>query len=176
MKNLLLIITGTVLLSAFTILQLNWNIDPNYSIKFSGNKVEGTFTGLTGKIIFNPNDLSNAIFDVSVNANTIKTGNSTKDAHAKGVDWFDVSKYPLIKFTSQSFIKSGNTLVVSGCLELHGIKKQIQIPFTFSEVGTKAVFVGKFSVNRKDYGINGNFFGFVVGKDFEVNLNIPVTH
>ena len=161
--------------SAFTILLFNWNIDPGYSIKFSGSKAEGTFSGLAGKISFNPNDLANSLIDVSVNANTIKTGNSTKDGHAKGEDWFNVAKYPIIKFTSQSFTKSADAFVVSGTLELHGTKRQIQILFTYSGVGTKGLFVGSFKLNRKDYGINGNLFGFTVGKEFAVTLNIPVT-
>lgn len=176
-KLLVIAITAitAITVSAFTILEFNWNIDPNYSIKFSGNKAEGTFSGLTGKISFNPNDLANAFIDITVDASTIKTGNSTKDEHSKGEDWFDVTKYPTIKFTSQSFTKSANIFIVSGNLQLHGMKKQVQIPFTFSEVGAKGVFSGKFKLNRKDYGINGNFFGFTVGKEFEVTLNIPVT-
>jgi polyisoprenoid-binding protein YceI len=173
--KLLVITISVVTISAYTILEFNWNIDPNYSIKFKGNKAEGTFSGLTGKINFNPNDLANSLIDVTVEANTIKTGNSTKDGHAKGEDWFNVAKYPLIKFISQSFTKSDNSIVVSGNLELHGTKKQIQIPFNFSEAGMKGLFTGKFKGNRKDYGINGNFFGFTVGKEFEVTLNIPVT-
>lgn len=173
--KLLSIAILTITVSAFSILEFNWNIDPNYSIKFTGSKAEGTFSGLAGKINFNPNDLTNSVIDVTVDANTIKTGNSTKNKHAKDEDWFNVAKYPVIKFTSQSFTKSGNSILVTGNLELHGTKKQIQIPFTFSEQGMKGVFAGKFKINRKDYGINGNFFGFTVGKEFEITLLIPVT-
>ena len=169
------LIAGTIVILAFTIFEIGWNIDPNYSIKFSGNKAEGTFSGLLGKIVFNPNDLSTSLIDVSVNANTIKTGNSTKDKHAKGEDWFDVIKYPSIKFRSISFTKSANYIIVVGTLELHGIKKQIQIPFTFSGSNTKGNFIGSFKVMRKDYGIKGNFFGFTVGNEFDITLNIPVT-
>ncbi len=60
-------------------------------------------------------------------------------------------------------------------LELHGVKKQIQIPFNYSELANKANFAGSFKVNRKDYGINGNMMGFLVGDDFDVTLNVPVT-
>ncbi len=160
---------------AFAVLNSSWNIDPNYSIRFNGNKAAGTFSGLRGQIIFTPNELASSLIDVTVDANTIKTGNETKDKHAKGQDWFDVKKYPYIKFTSSSFSKSGDTIIVSGILELHGIKKNVQIPFAFSESGSKANFTGNFKVNRRDYGIKGNFFGFTVGNEFEVKLNIPVT-
>ncbi len=126
MKNIYkigLFSTSAFIISAFTFINTNWNIDPNYSIKFSGNKAEGTFSGLAGTISFNPNDLAKASIHVVVNANTIKTGNSLKDKHAKDEDWFDVAKYPYIKFTSTSFVKSGSTTIVSGSLDLHGTKK-----------------------------------------------------
>jgi polyisoprenoid-binding protein YceI len=175
LNKLFLIIIGYFTISAFTLLNFNWNIDSNYSIKFSGSNAEGTFSGLAGTINFNPDDLANSFINVTVDANTIKTGNSTKDKHAKGEDWFDTPKYPFIKFTSSSFAKSSSSTIVSGILELHGTKRQIQIPFIFSQTGSKGIFTGKFKLNRKDYSINGNFFGFAVGKEFEVTLNIPVT-
>jgi polyisoprenoid-binding protein YceI len=162
-------------LFAFTFVNINWNIDPNYSIKFSGSQAAGTFTGLRGKTMFNPNNLAASSIDVTVDARTIKTGNATKDDHARGKDWFDVATYPNIRFTSSSFGKSGNFWVVTGILELRGVKKQVQIPFTFSESANKGRFVGSFKVKRKDYGIFGNFFGFTVGSEFDIQLNIPVS-
>ena len=97
----LLIVLGLTL-SAFTFLTSSWNIDPNYSIQFSGSKVEGTFSGLKGTIQFDPNNLPNSKIDIAVDPNTIKTGNSTKDSHAKGESWFNTSKFSTIKFKSNN--------------------------------------------------------------------------
>jgi len=163
-----------IFLTGFAISLGNWNIDPNYSIKFSGTKAEGTFSALKGTIIFDPHNLPASKIDVTVNANTIKTGNDTKDEHAKGSSWFDVEKYPVIKFTSSSFSKSADKYIVTGILELHGTKKKIQIPFSFTNSGGKGLFTGDFTINRKDYGINGNVFGFAVGTEFTVSLKVPV--
>ncbi len=166
---------GVLSLTAFTILNINWNIGPNYSIKFSGTKAEGSFTGLAGTINFDKGQLANAKIDVSVDANTINTGNSTKDKHAKGDSWFDVAKYPKIKFTSTNFTKNANQFIVTGILELHGTKKEVVFPFNYVENGNKATFNGSFKIDRKDYGIKGNMMGFMVGNEFTVTLNIPVT-
>ena len=175
MIKTILIATISLAISAFTILNYNWNIESNYSIKFSGKKAEGTFSGLKGKINFNPADLQSSVIDVVVMANTISTGNTTKDKHAKDEDWFEVIKYPVIRFTSSSFLKSGDNFIVSGVLELHGVKKQVQIPFAFSETNNSGSFMGSFKINRTDFGIKGNFFGFTVGDEFDVTLKIPVT-
>ncbi|AYB29935.1 YceI family protein [Chryseolinea soli] len=170
-----LILTILALLTAFTVIVGHWNIDPNYSIKFSGSKAEGTFSGLKGTIIFDPSDLAASNMDVSVDANTIKTGNDTKNKHARGESWLDVAKYPIIRFTSSSFSKSSDKIIVTGTLTLHGVKKQIQIPFTFNNTGDKSTFVGDFKINRHDYAIEGNMFGFAVGDEFDITLRIPVS-
>ena len=178
MKKLIVSLVAVMcilVITAFAYLSINWNIDPNYSIKFSGKKAEGTFSGLSGSIVFDKNDLTNSRFDVAVNANTIKTGNTTKDKHAKGDSWFDTEKYPQIKFTSTSFAKDGNGYIVSGSLELHGTKKEIKIPFALIENNGKGTFIGSFKINRIDYGIKGNFFGFAVGNEFDITINVPVT-
>jgi polyisoprenoid-binding protein YceI len=163
------------IITAFTYFISNWNIDPNYSIKFSGKKAEGTFTGFTGTIVFEPNDLAHSHFDVAIDANTIKTGNSTKDDHAKDASWLNTEKYPKIKFRSNTITKEANGFQVTGILELHGTEKQIKLPFSFIEVNGKSNFMGNFKINRKDYGIKGNLFGFVVGDEFEVSINLPVS-
>ena len=172
----LIVVTAIGLLStAFVVLSTNWNIDPNYSIKFSGKKAEGTFSGLSGVINFEQNKLQEAKIDVSIDANTIKTGNSTKDSHAKGESWFDVAKYPSIKFESTAIAKSSDGYLATGNLTLHGVSKTVAIPFQFTEQNGKGSFVGSFKVKRKDYNIRGNSFGFLVGDDFDLTLNVPVT-
>ena len=169
------ILTCFFALAAFTTFSVNWNIDPNYSIKFGGSKAEGTFSGLTGTVVFDPKNISSAKMDVSVAVNTIKTGNSTKDSHAKGSSWFDAEKYPSIQFSSTAFLPEGKNYAVTGNLTLHGVTKKIVIPFQFSETNEKGLFTGNFKVKRKDFGINGNFFGFAVGDDFAIELQVPVS-
>ena len=161
--------------SAFVLLSVNWNLDPAYSIQFKGTKAEGTFSGLTGLVVFDPANLPAAKMEVRVTTATIKTGNKIKDGHARGESWFDAARYPEIRFHSTAFSRVGaGCYSVSGDLTMHGIKKPVAIPFQFTQQAGKGLFTGKFRVNRKDYGINGNFFGFTVGDEFEVELRVPV--
>ena len=162
------------LLPAAGLLAGSWNLDPGYTIKFAGNRAEGTFSGLTGTVAYDPADLGSATMRVAVDATTIKTGNSLKDKHARGDSWFDVAKYPKIYFQSTAFDRAGSGYVVRGDLTLHGVKKPVAIPFQFSQQGGKGVFTGQLKVNRKDFGINGNALGFTVGEEFDVTLRVPV--
>ena len=163
-----------LLVSAAGLLAGSWNLDPGYTIRFAGNRAEGTFSGLTGTVAYDPADLGSATMRLAVDATTIKTGNSLKDKHARGDNWFDVAKYPKIYFQSTAFARAGSGYVVRGDLTLHGVKKPVAIPFQFSQQGNKGVFTGKFKINRKDFGINGNALGFTVGEEFDVTLRVPV--
>ncbi|MEM6877075.1 MAG: YceI family protein [Bacteroidota bacterium] len=155
----------------------NWKIADDYTVAFDTGGAKGTFSGIDGDIIFDPNNLAGSSMDVSVEVATIETGNNTKNRHARGESWFDAESYPTIRFVGNDFARSGSDYKVSGDLTLHGTTKQIEIPFTFSPDGSQAgLFEGSFTVNRKDYGIDGNFWGFMVGKDVEVSLRIPVTN
>ncbi len=171
----ILIIAFTVLTSTQLFAQKKWEIQEDYTVYFSGTKAEGTFRGLEGTIFFDPDNLNASTFNVSLDVSTISTGNKTKDKHARGDSWFDAISFPKIQFTSTQFIKKGsNEFEASGDLVLKGITKEIIIPFTFTRNADSGLFVGTMNVNREDFGIEGNFFEFVVGDEFKVDLEIPV--
>jgi polyisoprenoid-binding protein YceI len=182
MRKILLFVSKVLVLSmitglsfSFAILNVNWNLDPNYSIKFKGSNAEGTFSGMTGTIKFDPSALEASKMDVSVDAATIKTGNDTKDKHAKGDKWFDVAKYPKISFKSTAFSKTSDGFLVNGDLKMRNVTKSVSIPFQFVEDNGKGRFSGTFKLKRKDYGIYGPLAGMMVGNDFTIELNVPVS-
>ena len=164
---------ATLLLSAFTINKsVNWQITDRYSIQFKGDHVEGIFKTMTADISFDENDLSTAKFTASIDVASINTGNGMKNGHAKSDNWFDAKKYPTITFTSDRFSKSGNGYLVEGTLDMHGVKKQITVPFTFAD----NTFKTNFSVNRLDYGV-GTMQGMSkrVSNEIDLDISVPVT-
>jgi len=172
--NLILIATF-FLSSAFTIhISQSWKIADDYNVKFSGRSAQGTFSGLQGDIIFDPNYLSTALLDVNVDVNTISTGNKTKDQHAKGESWFHAAKYSKIHFKSNSFEKTQDGYSVKGQLTLKGVEKEVAIPFKFENTMSGGMFSGDFKISRDAYGIKGPFFGFTVGDEFLIELRVPV--
>lgn len=133
---------------AFTTLQ-NWKIKETHQISFSSNDVNGVFKTFTGTIAFDAADLAKSKFDLTVDVASINTGNGLMNKHAKGDDWFNAEKYPSIKFTSSKIEKSGTDFKAIGTLEMHGIKKDITVPFSFK----KNIFKANFSVNRTDFKV-----------------------
>jgi len=157
--------------SAFTLIKSqDWKISDSYSIKFDGGDPSGEFKGLKGTVNFDPNDLASSKFDVSIDVATINTGNGMKNTHAKSAMWFDAEKYPTIKFTSSSIAKTDAGYEAKGVLNMHGIQKEITIPFTF----TDNTFTGSFQINRLDYNINTAEPKHGAA-EFKVDLSVPVS-
>jgi polyisoprenoid-binding protein YceI len=160
-----------VAVSAFTVIKSqDWKIAENYSVKFDGGDPSGEFGGLKGNISFDPNDLATSKFDVSIDVTTINTGNGMKNTHAKSAKWFDAEKYPAIKFTSTSIAKTSTGYEAKGILDMHGVQKEIILPFTFNN----NVFAGNLTVNRLDYNINTAEPDHG-GAAIKVAISVPVT-
>jgi len=177
MKKLVYPISAALimLVSAFTFIQSqNWKIDDGYSIKFTSDDPSGVFTGLKGTIAFDEANLTASKFDVTVDVSTINTGNGMKNTHAKSEKWFDAAKYPNISFTSSGISKTASGYEAKGSMEIHGVKKDFTIPFTFSKTATGAIFMASFDINRLDFNINTAepAHGASVVK---VDLSIPVS-
>lgn len=145
------------------------------AISFSGTGADGTFSGLEGTIIFDPDNPEEANFNVLLDATSISTGNKTKDKHARGKNWFDVNNYPQVGFASSQVRSVGTSFELDGIIEIHGVKKEITIPFNFQTSEDVGTFTGSFVLDRNDFEIFGPFFGFVVGDEFKVALVISVS-
>src|SRR5215213_5620106 len=155
MKKIVFTLTTLVALAfvfAFT-LPSNWSIAPKYNISFTTSGVSGIFKKFDGNIVFDEQNIGASKFDVTIDVNSINTGNGMQNKHAKGADWFDAAKYPAIKFTSKKFVKSGAAYQVTGDLQMHGITKELTVPFQFKKTGAGATFNGTFKVNRNDFKI-----------------------
>lgn len=171
MKHVFLILISFI---AIEVSAQNWEIKEDYEITFSGTKAEGSFGGLKGTIQFDPNDLINARFNVLLEVSSIATGNKTKNKHARSENWLYAEVFPEIRFSSTQITKAPNGYVAVGQLDLRGVQQEVYIPFTFSNQGEEAVFQGTLQVNRKDFGIEGNFMEFLVGDEFKVKIRVSV--
>jgi len=161
-------------LSAFVFITAqNWKIADGYSIKFTSKDPSGTFTSLKGDIQFDEKDLATSKFNVTIDANSINTGNGMKNSKSKSAGWLDTGKYPDIKFVSSSISKKGAGYEAKGNLTLHGVTKEITIPFTYTKTDKGGLFTGSFSVNRNDYKIGEP--GGHTEEVLALDISVPVT-
>ena len=160
-----------IVASSFTVLvPQEWKIASNASVKFDGGDPSGEFSGLKGTVNFDPNDLAASKFDCTIDVASINTGNGMKNTHAKSEKWFDAEKYPTIQFTSSAITKTAAGYETKGLLTMHGVQKEVVVPFTFED----NLFKGSFTVNRLDFNVNTAEPNHG-SSTFKVNIEVPVS-
>jgi polyisoprenoid-binding protein YceI len=189
-KNLFIPTLLAVLISAtpFFAAVTKYDIDAahsniGFSIPIAGglSNVRGKFNEFTVTIIYDDKDVTKSSVEATIKAASIDTGIERRDAHLRTADFFEVEKFPEITFKSSRIEKKGKNFIAHGTFSMHGVSKEISIPFTVNGVTRdektgKTVLgaTGRTSVNRREYGINfarpdnPAFLGDVI--DIELNL------
>lgn len=160
------------ILLSFTTFSQQWKIADDHKITFSNSDVSGVFKEIDGNITFDPAKLTSSKLDLSIKVESINTGNGVQNKHAKSDDWFNAEKYPEISFVSSKIEKTADGYKAAGKLKIHGISKEVSIPFTFTKKGAKGSLVAKFSVNRIDFGVGKK--GNNVGETLKISATIPM--
>lgn len=117
--------------------------------------VTGTFDKFSGNIVFNPNRIKEASFDVSVNIGTISTGVGLRDKHLKKEAYFNEPRFPIarIRSTQVTHTARAGLYLLKGQLTLKGVTRNIEIPFTAVQSGKSWTFKGQLTLNRRDYDV-----------------------
>ena len=177
MKNtriffLVTLLAATAFVGFRTIMVSEWTVVvDDVSINITGKSLKATVTGLEAEISFSPADLANSSFKASIDARTLETSNKTQTKHANSEKWMDTEKYPTISFTSKEIKSEGEAYAVVGDLEMHGVTKEVTMPFTFTETKEGGTFEGSMHIIRSDFNIGKG--GFV--KEVDVTISVPVT-
>ena len=100
----------------------------------SFSSVEGSIEGMTGTIAFTEDTLEESSFAVCIKPETIDTDNEKRDSHLKNEDFFSVTEHTTVCFQSSSITKSKSGYLTKGKLILHGVTKEIEIPFFIDDL------------------------------------------
>jgi len=170
MKKLIVCIATLLPLAAVFALTLAqaWQVTDKYEIGFSSNDAGGVFKKFSAVILFDDKNPAASSFDLTIDAASINTGNALQNKHAKSDEWFDVTKYPVIKYVSKKIVKTATGYQVTGDMNMHGVKKELVIPFGFKPSGNTGLFTASFNINRNDFHLGKP------GPDV-ADVSVPVT-
>ncbi len=137
---------------------VDWKVQAGSKLGFTatwaGNQVDGAFTGWTARISFSPEALDTSRLEVSVDPAAVSTGDAQRDSSLAGEDFFDSKAHPRATYTATKFRKVGEGRYMAlGSLDLRGVKKPLDLPFTLTIKGNVAVATGSVTVNRTDFGV-----------------------
>ena len=146
-----------------------WVIDPTHSnlgfkIKhLMITNVSGSFKNFQAEVETNQTDFGTAQINLTAEMESISTNNEQRDAHLRNADFFEVEKYPELKFRSTKVEKTDtDTFDLFGELTLKGVTKPVKLQVEYNGVakapwgGERAGFVITGKINRSDWGVNFN--------------------
>ena len=167
-----------------------WKIDPVHSVAEFKVKhlmianVKGQFTGVSGALSLDDNDLTLSRVDATIDAASINTREPQRDTHLKSPDFFDVEKFPTLSFRSTHVSRDADgELQVAGDLTIHGVTRNVTFevegptppqkdPWGNTRVGLSATT----KINRKDFGLTWNAAletgGIMVGEEVTITLEV----
>ena len=167
-----------------------WTLDASHSrVGFSVphlviSEVDGDLKRWKGKALLDEKNLQNSQVEFTAEAASIDTGNADRDKHLKAPDFFDVEKFPEIRFKSTKITKSGKGYKVQGELTMHGVTKPVTLDAVVSEAVTnpwgKQVRSAKITgqIKRQDYAMTWSKTmdkgGAVVGDLVTLNIKLEL--
>ncbi|MFD1706153.1 YceI family protein [Siminovitchia sediminis] len=169
-----------------------WNLDKAHSeVQFSVrhmmiSRVKGEFKEFSAEIQADPEDLTTANIQFTIDVSSVDTGNEDRDNHLRTEDFFDVEKYPNLTFKSASVEKQGDQYAITGDVTMHGVTKTETFTVTSGGVmkdpmsgAEKAGFSVEGTLKRSDYGLTWNApletGGVLVSDEVKINMEIQAS-
>lgn len=100
--------------------------------------------------------------DVTINAASIDTRVDARDTHLKSADFFDVEKYPTLRFVSTKAVRTGDGYTLTGNLTIKDLTRPVTLDVTEEGTGidpwgnSKSAFSARGRINRSDFGLTWN--------------------
>jgi polyisoprenoid-binding protein YceI len=167
----------------------DWNIDATHSgINFSIrhvviSKVRGRFTKYMGKVELDEEDLTRSFVEATIDAASIDTGTPQRDDHLRSADFFDVEKFPELRFRSSRIEKLDDARYrLTGELTIRDVTREISLEVEYGGRATdpwgnqRIGFIATGSLDRKDFGLQWNQAletgGVLVGNRVDIEIEV----
>ncbi len=165
-----------------------WKLDPTHtSVEFSAKHlmittVKGTIADIEGTINVDERNPQNSSVEATLKTASIDTRTDQRDQHLRSADFFDVEKFPEIKFRSTRIEGNQESFKLTGDLTIRDVTKPIALDVEFEGRnrdpwgGERIGFSAKGKIDRREFGLTYNQVletgGVVVGNDIKINLEV----
>jgi polyisoprenoid-binding protein YceI len=143
-------------------------------------KVRGSFTRFDGGMTV-AERIEDSSADVTIQADSVQTGEAKRDGHLRDNDFFGVDEHPTLTFRSTGITRRGpGRYDVAGDLTIRGVTKPVVLDATYEGAfsdpwGTPhAVVSASAEVDREEFGLTWNAQleagGVLVGKRVRIEI------
>jgi polyisoprenoid-binding protein YceI len=145
-------------------------------------KVRGRFTHVSGTITVAEDPLASSV-TVEVPTASVDTGIPDRDNHLRSADFFDVERFPVMRFRSTGLhYEGGDRFRLDGELTIRDVTRPVALDVTYGGLvrdpwgGERIVFSAEGEVDREDFGLRWNRVlesgGLLVGKTAKIEIEV----
>src|SRR5215469_5469010 len=136
--------------------------------------ITGKFDKWDATLTFTSPDVSSAVLDIKIDADSVDTGSGMKNGKLKGKDFFDVKQSPYITFHSKKIVQTGpDTFEVDGDFTIRGVSRAEKLTLKVEGAGTGAGIInGTMAFDRKQYGMNSGIPFIKIADRVEVTVKL----
>ncbi len=138
------------------------------------NTIAGTFTLAQ--------DPAKMAFDVSIDTESVDSGNPKLDGHLKSPDFFNAKEFPKMTFKSTGCTKNADgTFALTGDLTIRGVTKSMTATLEVTGWGfdmgrgARAGAEARFKINRSDFGVSYGVDNGALGNETTVIVGLEGT-
>lgn len=154
-----------------------------FSVRHLLSRTRGRFARFEGEIQLDRRHPEASQVRFQVDPASIDTRQPERDAHLRSGDFFDVERFPLIRFDSTRVLpQGGERYRVEGQLSLRGVTKTLTLDVRWLGVardpwgGERAGFSTELVLDRKEFGMVWNAAldtgGFILGDDVTLTIDL----
>jgi polyisoprenoid-binding protein YceI len=142
----------------------SWQADPHRSsVEFRVRAmwglatVKGHFLDYHGEL----NLSADPAIELTINADSLQTGNRRRDEHLRSDDFFDVGQNPRLRFRSDSMDLQGETLKVRGRLTARGRSLPLELEARVHEVDGELELEATTTASHRELGMDWSPLGTI---------------
>jgi len=133
--------------------------------------VRGSFDTYNGRLRSRDGEADG---ELTIIANSLRTGNAKRDKHLRSEDFFDVERHPTITFKARRIEVGENGPAIAGELALAGSRVPLRIPVSVKHEPQGALqLAARTSVARPAVGLEWNWLGSIRG-DAELHVRLAL--
>ena len=137
----------------------NWTLDAEKSkIDFVGKKPDGAhkggFKGFKSEVKADLENPQNGSMKLEIEAESLWSDDPKLTEHLKNPDFFDVKKYPTIKFESTKIDMQGEEGTITGKLTLLDKTIEVKVPVKAEVSDSSVKVIADFKIDRTKWGMN----------------------
>ncbi len=153
----------------------------DFTVRLAGfNRTRGSFQRLSADLVYDSVTIARSSVSFVAEVASISTGDSERDDDLRGPRFFDVQRYPYIRFRSERVVPESGGFLVEGQLTIKDVSRTVRLPVRITAPlardpfhNMRIAFAASLTINRRDFNVIGpRFWNEAISDSVTIEMEI----